>query len=471
MSYFRSYFEKNNTIIKDSQTNTAFNPTTEVFYGSGFSKFIFRVDFTDLKNKIINNELVVTTGTTHTLHLTNTIFGDNNLLGLNRNTGRDRATSFDLILFEIPSNQYWDEGIGYDYQDNSYDFVSGNRTYDERPSNWFYRTTMNTWGIKGIFDDTPNVVKTIHFDHGNEDINVDITDYVNRSILPSGYTVGNTTYTGYTTQGLGICFAVVYSYLNPDVDQSVAFFTKYTQTFFEPYVESHFDNQIDDNRDNFLENINQNLYLYVNKNNNPINLDSNPMVDILDTNGDTINGLQDLQTELVRKGVYKVTFSLNIVGGCNTKKFYYDNWKNIMLDGSNISDVKQKFIPQPLTSGVSIGKNPTDSQKYAIQYHGIKLNEKIKSGDIRKIVLTFRSIDNPKSVVLDEVYYNIYIMEGHTKVIVHDWTLLDKTNENSFLLDTSYLIPREYTMEFKTIVNSEELQYKEPIRFEIVSVK
>ena len=115
--------------------------------------------------------------------------------------------------------------------------------------------------------------------------------------------------------------------------------------------------------------------------------------------------------------------------------------------------------------------NPTDSQKYAIQYHGIKLNEKIKSGDIRKIVLTFRSIDNPKSVVLDEVYYNIYIMEGHTKVIVHDWTLLDKTNENSFLLDTSYLIPREYTMEFKTIVNSEELQYKEPIRFEIVSVK
>ena len=52
MSYFRSYFEKNNTIIKNSSVNTAKNPTTEIFYGSGFSKFIFKVDLTDLKSKI-----------------------------------------------------------------------------------------------------------------------------------------------------------------------------------------------------------------------------------------------------------------------------------------------------------------------------------------------------------------------------------------------------------------------------------
>jgi hypothetical protein len=52
MSYFRSYFEKNNTIIKNSQVNTAKNPTTEIFYGSGFSKFLFKVDFTDLISKV-----------------------------------------------------------------------------------------------------------------------------------------------------------------------------------------------------------------------------------------------------------------------------------------------------------------------------------------------------------------------------------------------------------------------------------
>lgn len=81
MSYFRSYFEKNNTIIKNSQVNTAKNPTTEIFYGSGFSKFLFKVDFTDLISKVNSGEHVVNSDTTHTLHLTNTIFGDETFLG------------------------------------------------------------------------------------------------------------------------------------------------------------------------------------------------------------------------------------------------------------------------------------------------------------------------------------------------------------------------------------------------------
>jgi hypothetical protein len=43
MSYIRSYFEKNNTIVKNSQVNTAKNPTTEIYYGGGFSKFILDI--------------------------------------------------------------------------------------------------------------------------------------------------------------------------------------------------------------------------------------------------------------------------------------------------------------------------------------------------------------------------------------------------------------------------------------------
>ena len=59
MSYFRSYFEKNNTIVKDSQTNTSKNPNTDIFFGSSFSKYIFKVDFSDLKTKTDNDELVL----------------------------------------------------------------------------------------------------------------------------------------------------------------------------------------------------------------------------------------------------------------------------------------------------------------------------------------------------------------------------------------------------------------------------
>ena len=462
MSYFRSYFEKNNTIIKNSQVNTAKNPTTEIFYGSAFSKFLFKVDFTDLKNKVNSGELVVDSNTRHTLHLTNTIFGDEGQKGLNRTTGRDRTSSFDLIVFGL--GQYWDEGLGYDYTDSSYDFVNGNRTFDERPSNWFYRTTLNQWSVAGVFHDSPTIISgytgnKIHMDNGNENIDFDITPYVNGII------------SGDTNHGLGLSFAVVYQYLTPDRDQSVAFFTKYTQTFFEPYVNSHFEDTIMDNRDNFVEKIEQNLYLYVTKGTNFYNLDSTPTVDILDSNGSVITGLSGLTTTLIRKGVYKVTFTIT-TPECDGKKFFTDHWKGVILDGNTISGgVRQKFIPKPYTAGFTIGENQTELQRYAIQFFGIKQNEKIVSGEIRKVVVTFKSIDVPKTVLLDEIYYRIYIEEGTTQVMVHDWTLLDKTNENSFQLDSSYLIPRQYFLQIKGKTHTEEIYYKESINFEIVSEK
>ena len=462
MSYFRSYFEKNNTIIKDSQANTAKNPATEIFYGSSFSKFLFKVDFTDLKNKVNNDELVVDSNTRHTLHLTNTIFGDEGQKGLNRTTGRDRTSSFDLILFKL--DQFWDEGLGFDYADSGYDFVSGNRTFDERPSNWYYRTTLNTWTTAGVFHDSPTVISgytgnKIHMDNGGENIDFDITNYVNGII------------TGNTNHGLGLSFAVVYQYLTPDRDQSVAFFTKYTQTFFEPYVDSHFEDTIMDNRNNFVEEIEQHLYLYVTKGTNFYNLDSTPTVDILDSDGAVITGLSGLTTTLIRKGIYKVTFTIT-TPECDGKKFFTDHWKSVILDGNTISGgVRQKFIPKPYTASFTVGENQTELQRYAIQFFGIKQNEKIISGEIRKVVITFKSIDVPKTVLLDEVYYRIYIEEGTTQVIVHDWTLLDKTNENSFQLDSSYLIPRQYFLQIKGKTHTEEIYYKESINFEIVSEK
>lgn len=456
MSYFRSYFEKNNTIIKDSTVNTSKNPTTEIFYGSSFSKFIFKVDFTDLINKINNGEYVVNSGTTHTLHLTNTIFGDETFLGAKRGTGRQRTISFDLILFKI--NEFWDEGVGFDYEKTEFDFNIDNETFDERPSNWFNRTTLNTWTVEGIYYDTPDIIDTIHFDNGNEDIHVDITDYVNGII------------SGNTNHGLGLAFAVAYQDIEDEYDQSVAFFTKYTQTFFEPYVETHFDDRIVDNRQNFIEKVEQNLFLYVTKGGNFYDLDELPTVDILDSNNTPIVGLTGLTATKIRKGVYSITFGLNGII-CDGKKFFYDNWKGLEIDGVQISNVKQKFVPKPYTSQYTIGENQTELNRYSIQFFGVKLNEKIIRGEKRKIVISFRSINQPKSVLFDEVYYRMYIKEGKTNVIIHDWTQLDVTNENSFTLDTSYYIPREYFIEIKANTHSEEIFYNDEIKFEILSEK
>jgi len=454
MSYFRSYFEKNNTIIKNSQVNTAKNPNTEIFYGSGFSKFIFKVDLTDLKAKIDNGDYVVNGNTKHYLKMTNTIFGDEAFLGQKRGSGRERATSFDLIIFKI--TEYWDEGVGFDYE-QAYDFTSGNETFDERPSNWFNRTTLDAWSSEGVYSTSPTIIGTIRMDNGDENLNVDITDYVNSIVV-----------NGDTNHGLGIAFSVLYQDLSPSIDQSVSFFTKYTQTFFEPFVESVFDDRIDDNRENFIAEVNQNLYLYVTKGSNYYDLDSLPTVDILDYNNAVISGLGNLTATKIRKGVYKVTFGLSGLL-CDGKRFYFDKWKGLSIDGVSISNVTQKFVPKPYTSLYTIGTNPVELQRYVIQFFGLQLNEKIKSGENRKVVVTFRSLDYPKSVLFDEVYYRIFVKEGKTQVNVFEWTQLDKTNENSFFLDTSILIPREYWIEIKGKTHNEEIFYKDLIKFEIVS--
>lgn len=460
MSYFRSYFEKNNTIIKGAKTNTAKNPTTEIFYGSSFSRFIFKVDFTELINKIINKELILNPETTHTLHLTNTIFGDETFLGAERGTGKQRTSSFNLILFKVP--QDWDEGVGFDYE--NVDFIAGDKTYNNCASNWYFRQTGVEWTIPGIYtniDGTtpPEILGTIHFDNGNEDINLDVTDYVNTIIY------------GLPDYGLGLAFTYDLEQSNPSVDQSIAFFSKYTQTFFEPYVETFFNDTVKDDRYNAVTDIPQSFYLYVYNNGNLINLDQNPIVDILDRSKNIIGGLNDLPTTNVRKGIYKVTIDGFDGTLCPVKSFFFDKWKGLMINGKSIDDVTQKFVLNPLNSLYSIGENITETKKYVIQVSGIKQNEKLIRGENKKVVVTFRTIGSNLNFSFDEVYYRMYIKEGHTNVIVHDWTLLDKSNENSYYLNTGIYIPREYYVEFKATINSEDIFYKEPIKFEIISEK
>jgi hypothetical protein len=458
MSYFRSYFLKNNTLLKNTSTNTSKNPTTEIYYGGGYSRFIFTVDFTNLKNKIDNGELVIDSNTRHYLKMTNTVVGDPKLIGNDKFNGKQRATSFELQVFQL--TEEWDEGVGYDYVFTKYSDDFGNRLYDQRPSNWFNKTTLDEWEGHGAFTSGSTIIGTKHFDNGNENIDIDITDYVNGIILS-----GNTNY------GVGIKFTNQFEDIdNLTPHQSVSFFTKYTQTFFEPFVESVFDDRIEDNRLNFITEKNNNLYLYVTKGTNYYDLDQLPTVDILNSTNTPLSGLTDLTPTKVRKGIYKITFG---VSGqiCDGKRFFYDKWKNLIIDGVSINDVTQKFIPRPFTDMYSIGENRNETNSYKIQFSGIKQNEKILRGELKKIVLNLKTINQTKSLMFNDSFYRIFIKEGKTNVIVYDWTKMDITNEISFFLDTSYLIPREYFMEFKIKVHNEEIYYVEYLKFEIISEK
>ena len=486
MSIHRSYFDKSNTILYNSYNNTARNPIVELFYGRvdsiaipiGYSRYIFNVDLTDLQTKI--NQKIISTGCTgfssitHTLRMTNTSFFDDELLNDKTSQGRRRATSFDLILFRVPQNQQWDSGVGYDY----YDFGSNplnDRSFSQRPSNWFETTTISGWTTPGIYSNNNSstgtgvnytgltIVDTQHFEFGNEDIEFNMTNEINSRL--SGGTTGVT--------GYGIAFLPQVENISGLTENySVGFFSPHTQTFYEPFLETSYNDLINDNRNDFHCGLNNNLYLYIYDNGTPINLDSLPTVDILDANGDAVVGFTGLTTCLVTTGVYKV--SVNNMSCTDAPCIYYDVWKGLSIGGQSFDDQENEFALLEKSGRYQIGTTTDKPKIYGFSFDGIKQSEKVLNTDVRKVNVVVKQAYSSNSVLNSvEAYYRIYVREGaNTEVQVQDWTKINRTPDGYyFVFDTTDKIPNEYFVDIKVISDKNTDTYKRELQFQIVNKK
>ena len=389
MSIHNSYFSKNNTILSNSDTNTGRNPVTEIFYGSviniqypyAFSRFIFNLDLDLLQEKYDDGTLSNCGGNiTHTLRMTNTTsFSD--YLNTQTSQGRQRATSFDLILFRIPfinnnqnTPQLWDEGVGYDYADLIYETLN-DKNFSYRPSNWFKTTTIDSWTEPGIYDNTNNgtvnyndlqIIDTQHFQFGNENVSFDMTNEIN-SILNGSLN---------NVSGWGIAYKPQVENLTGLTDTyEVQFFTRHTQTFYEPYLESSYDDLIEDDRNTFTLGKTNKLYLYVYDNGQPVNLDSNPTVTINSSNGSAVPNLVGLNTCQKTKGVYEVTIPPLL--GYKTPCTFFDKWTNLNLNGFTIPDITNEFTLYPLKNSIQISSTSSAEPKlYGFDFYGLKQDEK-----------------------------------------------------------------------------------------------
>jgi hypothetical protein len=483
MSINNSYFSKNNTIISNSLTNTGRNPVTELFYGSlatsqypnGFSRFIFDLDLTLLQEKYADGTIskTCTDVMTHTLRMVNTSTFNLEQLNTTTSQGRLRATSFDLILFRIPNNQMWDEGVGYDFADLIYDYSNSDRNFSTRPSNWIQTTTLSGWTSQGIYNNNNTgtvpysaltIVDTQHFQFGNENISFDMTNEIN-SIL-SGATIGVT--------GWGIAYLPQIENLTGLTENyEVQFFTRHTQTFYEPFLETVYDDLITDSRNSFsLGKINK-LYLYLYEDGNPINLDQLPSVSISDQNGTPILGLSSPYLDVCQrtKGVYEVIIPPLL--GYSTPCSFYDVWSGLVLNGFSLPNVSNSFTIYPLKKSIQIGTTTQDPQIYGFDFYGIKQDEKIYNTDIRKVgVIIKQAYTTNKLLPNVDSYYRVYVREGQTEVQVQDWTKINKTpNEYYFMFDTRDKIPNEYFIDLKVISTGEINTYKKQIKFQIVNLK
>ena len=184
MGIYRTYFDKNNTIVKNSDVNTGRNQVSELYFGSSKSRFLFYCSFDEIK-ALVNSKVINIDGDTrHILKIKNTSnFDIKDFLSTSNNLlfGENyRPTSFDLELHEI--KQFWDEGTGYDFMPSPTS-IPENKDYALEPSNWVKATNTSNFTLPGAISNGSVPIATQHLDWGNEDIEMDITDFVKDEIL------------------------------------------------------------------------------------------------------------------------------------------------------------------------------------------------------------------------------------------------------------------------------------------------
>lgn len=502
MNITRTYFTKDTVIVRNSDVNTGRNPIAEIFYGASkdlntttYSRYLFNLDLTDIIQKVNNSEIFLA-DIKHTINLTNTSAFDREPVckTVIASCGDvKRATGFNLIVFEIPETP-WTEGIGYDYIDAlSVGCNVNDKAYCVGPTNWFDRELSSSWSQEGVYIDptqwwpgtgtgytgttTNLIVGTQYFDKGDENLYVDVTNYVNNLIL-----------SGVTEVNLGVAFEYALETApQPDI-YYVGFFTRDTQTVYEPFMETSYDDTIRDDRDKFYLDKTNKLCLYVNAGGERVNANITG-VSIYDQNDNVYQTLLPSEIEQITTGVYCVNINVPsdpVSGYCGNIQFR-DVWENVTINGYNVGDVELEFIVQDKANYYNVGStnsagafglgvndaNNRSIFEYEFAIHGIKRREKIKRGDTRRVDVTARiPLTFDQSQAIDKIYYRIYIKEGETQIDYIDWNEVSRTPDgNFFLIDTSWFIPNDYFMEIKIESGNQIRTYNDIYQFEIVSEK
>lgn len=449
----RTYFNRNNTIINNQIVNTGQNPVTELFYGNptdqSYSRFIFQFDLDRVENFVSNGLLPNLNNFTHTLRMTNTGTFDLDVMGKDFK-GMDRSSSFDLVLYAL--EQSFDEGVGYDYYKTP---TIGELSLSTAPSNWFESGVNISWANVGAVPSGATIVATQHFEHGNENLEMDITQYVNNCL--SGGSINN---------GLVLAYTTDLESTIRESGQYVGFFTRHTQTFYEPHLESVYDDIIADDRYNFYLDKDNKLYLYVNVGGTPTNLDNLPTVTILDSDGDFVfSGTATAASQ----GVYYYPLNIPYINQ-NDCTLFTDIWSNISVNGVVRPDVEMEFSTKS-EGYYNIGSEPSTNKEFLFGVTGVKHGEFIKRGDIRKVITTAKiPYTSQQMGYLDKVEYRLYVKEGKNQYTVIDYQPMNRAhNQNYFLLDTMSLLPNTYYLDIKYFYEFEEKNISEVIKFDIVS--
>lgn len=479
---YKTYISKFNTIISNSKLNTGINPISELVYGHDniVSRALLYFDHTQVKKLMDDGIMPNMSKMKHVLHITNagsidfTQLHQKETSSINDNK-KIRATSFDIIFFLIPKP--WDRGKGFDYSTSYFnvDFysktvVDPNRLISTDGSNWFQRMNGLPWDEEGIYtNDTLSkeydkfsanedsiIVCRQHFDIGNENINIDITETFNKFLTGE-----------LENYGIAMAYSPLLEVTDSEYENYIGFLTDKTNTFFEPFVETRYSDVVMDDRSNFVLNKNNKLYLYCTIGDTLQDLDNNPTVTI--KNGDD-EVIMELESQKHTRGIYYVDLKLS-KGDFEADTMLYDTWGNISYQGIKLDDVELDFVLKDTPNFFNIGNSlSVTNTTFTPSITGIKEKEQIKRGDIRKMIISAKpNYTINTTQLVDNIDIRLYVRDGTREIDVIEWDSINRAfSENFYILDTNMLIPQRYYADIRITYGMNSIVHHDVLSFDIV---
>lgn len=458
MSVYRTYFEKDNTLINKSRVNTGRNECTDLTYGniparvspnfSGetiFTRYILKINIGELKSILESDHYSRSAITKHTLRLYNTIAIRKDLAGNENPYGADRAYDFRLRVYRLEED--FAEGFGHDFRyDNTFTteqtFFNENNT---SVSNWFDRQIDTPWATEGAITQTGStLVADQYFQFGYENAEFDVTEDIN-AVLD-----GTRSHFGY---------AVVFE---PDLEgrdddrlNTVNFFSRLTNTFFEPHLETAFNDVIYD--DSLYSNS-------VRAGGDTFYFEARSFPTLITLYRDCGTEVGIFNASVVKPPLYSVyiPFREDLPTFENYTLEYVPTGSTLVCSEDFTLVPGEACLPIP----------PSDLSNVYLDYrvYGIKHNERISRGQVRRVVVNPRDVNN--KVYAYPIKWRIYTMQGRNVIEVTPFESVNRLNMvYYFFLDTRWLIPRDYVVEIKCFNGESEAGTAQLVPFRIESEK
>ena len=481
---FKTYLDKFDTIVKDSRINTGINPISVLRYGRGkvISRALFHFDHSKVKGLIDEGIMVDKSKMKHVLHITNGGSLDftkahdcgESIINDDKNV---RATSFDLIFFLIPRS--WDRGKGFDYSKNWFNrgFYSTTTVNNERlishdGCNWYQRMNGLPWEEEGVYtNDTLSreydkwacgeesvVIGRQHFDIGNENVELDITDVFNKFLSDE-----------LENYGIGVAFSPLLEDSESEYENYVTLLTDKTNTFFEPYVETRYSDYVSDDRSNFVLDKDNKLYLYCTIGDHLDDLDKNPIVTVKD--GDDNIVLDGVESKKFSKGIYYIDLKLSR-NDFKADTMLFDTWDDILYQGTKLDAVELDFVVKPTSNFFMLGNSlNVNNISFTPSVQGIQEKEQIKKGDVRKLTISALPNYTQNTVQLvDDMDVRLYIKDGMSEIDVISWDRVNKSfSENFYMIDTNILVPQRYYVDIRIKYGFNTTIHHDVLSFDIVN--